>query len=344
MNELSKAGFNAPVVLTELDDIFNAATIAAYEGITAGASYDRIVMQQGRFYLKTADGEDNLLQTVEIPVVMLNANPALCRRYFMRSWNPSQEATMPDCMSYDGKGPTHDSPNKQSASCIDCPNNVWGTGRDQSGNATKGKACHEYKQLAVYYNNRVYGLAVPRTSLGSWKEYVTLLTSNGRVLQKVVTTIGVKPSKDNTTMVMEFQFGGDLNEPQVRKIASVFDSNDVKKIIAPNVITSGAGDKAKPQEKTATAKPDIGAQVAAPMKNASMSIFGGDDDDDNVGGDPVDVASSTPADKSPKAPKGKTVEPEVVTQPVRQTAEKTPTPAVDAFDEDDDALAAELGL
>lgn len=337
MSQLTQASFSAPVVHSEFDDIFKRSTMAASEGIMAGMSYDRIVLQQGRFYLKTAEGEETMLRDVEIPIVLIDANPALCRRLFQRAWNPSQEASAPDCMSYDGKAPTPDSQLKQSATCVDCPHNAWGTGRDQNGNATKGKACHEYKQLAVYYNNRVYGLAIPRTSLGSWKEYVSLVSSNGRLLQKIVTVVGVKPSKDNTTMVMEFQFGGDLTDPQVRKIASVFTSPEVKKIVAPHV-AADQGQASAPVQQTV--KPDITAGNPTAPKSTSSSIFGDEDDvgDEDDSDDETVIADLRPAKKAkPEA--------DVVNTPVRQTTKRPAAPPVDAGDDDDDdALAAELGI
>lgn len=86
---------------------------------------------------------------------------------------------MPLCSSVDGLcGLTRE---KERRLCANCQFNAWGSGRDESGNPTKGKACKEMRRAFILLPGAFLPVVVtfPPTSLGSYDEYFSARVAAG---------------------------------------------------------------------------------------------------------------------------------------------------------------------
>ncbi len=106
------------------------------------------------------------------------------RRYYAQAFEPGVNAP-PDCYSDDciyGKG-------TPGGDCARCPYNEWGTARNARGEATKGKACGQYRFLFVLRAGDVLPtvVSVPPSSLKSARQYFLRLASKGMPYYGAVT-------------------------------------------------------------------------------------------------------------------------------------------------------------
>ena len=86
-----------------------------------------------------------------LPAIILRAKEKFSKAFYINPYKPDVVAS-PDCYSLDAVRPDPLSPSLQSDTCASCPNNAFGSGKDNAGNPTKGKACNDNKMLAVYVN------------------------------------------------------------------------------------------------------------------------------------------------------------------------------------------------
>lgn len=169
-------------------------------------------------------------------VVILRAKKALNKTWFASAFNPNEEGRQPDCFSLDGERPSASSLAAQSETCAACPHNAFGSGKDQSGNPTKGKACADKKILAVYIPGAgekqvdcIFSMALPAASLKNFGLYVKKLSASGIPLGSVLTLVGFDLVQSHPVMV--FQFGGFLPETYMPKLAELSQSLEVEEII-----------------------------------------------------------------------------------------------------------------
>lgn len=106
------------------------------------------------------------------------------RRYYANAFEPGVNAP-PDCFSDDcvyGKG-------TPGGDCAQCPYNAWGTAHNARGEATKGKACGQYRFLFVLRAGDVLPtvVSVPPSSLKPARQYFLRLASKGMPYYGVVT-------------------------------------------------------------------------------------------------------------------------------------------------------------
>lgn len=99
----------------------------------------------------------------------------------------SGEDARPDCRSFDGVT----GEGEPGGACLACPLNEWGTGEDEKGNKTEGKACKERRVLFVLPPKGVLPLvvSVPPASLRPLKQYRIALMDEGLNLQRVVSRL-----------------------------------------------------------------------------------------------------------------------------------------------------------
>ena len=198
-------------------------------GITQGVQFPTIGLKGTRFVVKS-DGNETILPTVEIGVVLLGAKPNIIKSYYATAYDPNQtEFKAPDCSSDDGVKPKADSPLKQCESCAGCPQNQFGSGKDASGNPGKGKACSDRKLLAIYANNGIYGMSLPPASLKAFVHYVKETSKRGVDLSTAITVIGF--DANFSYPVLTFGFGGFLGAEQCAKIDAFKVSPEVAEII-----------------------------------------------------------------------------------------------------------------
>lgn len=126
-------------------------------------------------------------------VIIVNAAPKVARTYYAQAYQEGGDIAPPDCWSADGEFPDAKSVAPQASRCIDCPQNVAGSG---SGNT---RACRYSRRIAVVLANDpqgdVYQLTLPSTSVfgageqGKWplEAYGKMLGSRNIPITAVVT-------------------------------------------------------------------------------------------------------------------------------------------------------------
>lgn len=291
-----------------------AASNDLLDGLSGGMP-PSIGLKGTRFVLKEG-GEDTIIDATNIKVVVLSARPGVSKSFYVNKYTPGQEPQSPDCSSFDGVKPDSASPLKQHATCAGCPNNVFGTATDNQGNATKGKACGDYKILAVLYNGGVYQLRVPPASLRNIQAYVKLLGGRNLWLPAVITQIGFDAKA--SFPVLNFDYAGSLSEAQCQAVVGKISSPEVAEIIAaPNQIAPA---RQKPAATTA-------AVVTQPEAEAvAINVTEAAPEEDT----PFIMETPPPAEKKQAAPK--------------QAAPKQAQAVAPTAGPTADQLAAELGL
>ena len=158
----------------------------------AGSSMKRISIKAGVFRMivdgkEVAQNEDRAM-----PIIIAAAAANDSRTYYGKAFVEGQAVSAPDCWSNDGKTPDAKAENPQASRCLDCPQNIKGSGNGDS------RACKYSRRLAVLLENdptqSVYQLTLPSNSLwGSEsgklgiKPYAEFLGSHGLGVTHVVT-------------------------------------------------------------------------------------------------------------------------------------------------------------
>lgn len=128
-------------------------------------------------------------------VVIIKAAPKVSRTYYAGSYQEG-EAVRPVCWSSDSQRPDPEVKDKQAASCLNCPQNVKGSGQGDS------RACRYQQRLAVLIEGEidreeVYQLVLPATSVFGdgdngklpLQAYARLLKKEGAPMSGVVTEL-----------------------------------------------------------------------------------------------------------------------------------------------------------
>jgi len=306
----------------------------------------------GTRFMAVEGDREVTLPVMELPVVIMRAARELRKKWYATKFNPNspEPNKKPDCFSDDGITPHGTSTSPQAKTCASCPHNAFGSGRDQDGKPTDGKACSDNKQLAVYsrapsqtpvpanmtpIETSVFGLRLPPASLKNFAVYVKAMTAKGVPLAGALTIIGFDPAY--TYPVLSFRFGGLLNDAQYAAIDAMAKGEEVATILAP---TPGAA--------VAVATP---VQSAAPPAAQAGSVTVAD-----LG---LDVTPVVQPAVQPAVPE--VVQPTAVVQPAApppsatgdifgdllptaQTAAPVATASAPVTETSDDALARELGL
>lgn len=242
-------------------------------GVSTGAP-PRISCRAGRFRLVVGNEETpitpkELAEGEFLPVVILGAKRAFNKAYFGKAYDPNQDAESPDCFSYDGEKPDPSVAKPVCTTCAGCPMNEFGSGRNQNGQPTDGKACSDTKVLAVAYRNSVYQFRVPPSSLKTFGAYMKTLMGRSVSPGNVVTFIGLDPTAEFQKYT--FKVGAFVPETAIPALAEMSQSAEVADIVAPP-IGVGGGKKhqapAPPAEKAAVEAPAEKAAVEAPAEKA----------------------------------------------------------------------------
>lgn len=169
-----------------------------------------------------------------IEVVIVAAGSGISKVYYPK-FDPTSKAP-PVCFSNDGIRPDKSVTNPVKAICTDCPNNVFGT--RVTDNGSKGKACSDYKRLAVVpwpdIRNEAWGgpmlLRVPGASLKPLKLYAEELKRIGCPDYGLVTKVSFAPDKPHPEMV--FAPLRPLTDPEIDVIEEMQRDPRVKRIVS----------------------------------------------------------------------------------------------------------------
>jgi len=156
--------------------IFNGAAVPAFArnnalsetakallGGSVGNTTKRISIKGGVFRLVAGGKEVASIEDRHLDVVIVKAAPKVSRIFYAGTYDKDAAAAAPDCWSNDGEKPDASAANKQSATCMSCPQNVAGSGQGNS------RACRYQQRLAVVLANDPTGdvlqLTLPATSI-----------------------------------------------------------------------------------------------------------------------------------------------------------------------------------
>lgn len=143
----------------------------------------------------------------EVNVIIVNALPKVSRQFYAKAYDPKGEPTIPDCWSNLGEVPEPNVPNRQALKCMDCKQNVKGSGGGER------RACRFSRRLAVLLegdtSGDLYQLNVPAQSLfgkGSgnvhpFESYVKYLLANGESPDTVVTNVSYDLNAEGMVLV-----------------------------------------------------------------------------------------------------------------------------------------------
>lgn len=217
----------------------------------------------------------------EINVIIAAWLPSVSRTYYKDAFDPNGKPTLPDCWSNLGVTPEEKSPNRQSDTCLSCPQNVAG-----SGNGANKKACRFQRRIAVLVEGdmtgELYQFNIPAKSLfgkGSgnthpFESYIKFLSANGETLDSVVTKISFDADAD--TMELVFIPLRTISDEEYVLLRAAQQQPDAKRYIAMTVA----------QTDKVTALPSAAIAAAAP---AAPKIIRSEepDDEDEVPAEPV---------------------------------------------------------
>src|SRR3990172_31347 len=149
----------------------------------AAASKENLAHVNDAFYRLSIQGarykvEGKLIGNEGIRFEAIIAQILPVNLFFKAKFDPATP-TPPDCFSYGGVTPDPSVATKESDTCAGCPQNQYGSAKDENGKAKKGKACGNTHRLVL----KVEGvelpvlLSLPPTSTKSFNQYLKQLTS-----------------------------------------------------------------------------------------------------------------------------------------------------------------------
>ena len=159
---------------------------------SGGFGGKRISIKGGVFRLLVAGKEVASIEERYLDVVIIKAAPKISRTFYVDQFDENNP-TPPDCWSADGEKPDASIKTPQCDTCVNCPQNVKGSGKDDS------KACRYSQRLALLLANDLEGdvlqLNTPAASIFGKDEgdnrplqaYARYLAANNISPEEVVT-------------------------------------------------------------------------------------------------------------------------------------------------------------
>lgn len=214
----------------------------------AGSDFDtkRISLRGGRFRNMAGGEQVAVNSSGRMNIIVLRA-AELSRTYYAGVYDP-ENPTPPACWSLDTKTPAPEvsAVDRQSARCIDCPQNIKGSGQGES------RACRFAQRLAIALDGdleTVYQLQLPATSLFGdavagnmpMKAYAKQLKAHGMPIIAVVTEMYF--DEDSDTPKLYFKPVRPLTEDEIAVVVEARDSQE-----ATNAVTMSVSQTDKVQE------------------------------------------------------------------------------------------------
>jgi len=216
------------------------------------------------------DEEGDALASIEVVLVRSNERPA--KIHYDKTYEDGDEGK-PRCWSPDGIKPDPEVDNPISASCQNCPNNVWGSRITEAGK--KSRACSDVRRAAVQFESRLGDpdaapllLRVPPASLNPLKDYVTkVLKPKGIQPYMLVTKIGFDNDADYPKLT--FKPSRFLDEDEYAVVMAMRDSEEVGRIV------QTSGELSADAEGTTDSSDEPGATASAETKSAPSASSSG---------------------------------------------------------------------
>jgi hypothetical protein len=247
---------------TSKDDATNALAGTGDGGLGAR----RISIKGGVFREFIGGKEYRVSEERSMNVVIIKAAPKVSRIYYAGSYTEG-EAVSPTCWSSDSQRPDEKVKEKQSATCLTCPQNIKGSGQGDS------RACRYQQRLAVVVDGEVdkgevYQLVLPPTSVFGDGEkgkhplqaYARHLKSHDTPITGVVTEMRFDTASPTPKLV--FKPVRPVTEDEFNRIQELKDSSEAIAAITLTVAQTD-GVKDKPAVKNALAAPKPAEKVVA---------------------------------------------------------------------------------
>lgn len=197
MSELALFKNNLPDYLkeVELDEVTKA--------LAGGGNSKRISLRGGVFRMVVGGEEVAKNESRSMNVVIVNAAKEVSRTFYAKAYNPSQDATAPDCWSADGQKPDASIEEPQHHNCAECPQNIKGSGQGDT------RACRFSRRLALALADDLEGdifqLVLPSKSIFGkgdldhmpFEQYGKYVGSQGYNLNCLITEMKFDSDSDN---------------------------------------------------------------------------------------------------------------------------------------------------
>ena len=237
-------------------------TAKALAGGGGGQTGKRISIKGGVFRLIHNGKEVGAVEDRHLDVVMVKAALKVARIFYGKAYD-SDNPTAPACWSSDGDKPDDDAHNRQASRCADCPQNVAGSGQNQS------RACRYQHRVAVVLADEdnvqsdVMQIVFPATSIFGkaegdnrpLQEYARWLAAQAISPEMVVTRMRFDTKVENPKLF--FRPKRWLTPDQYAMVQELAETDDAKRAIALTVAKmDGVAAPAKLEGKPLTkAKP-----------------------------------------------------------------------------------------
>jgi hypothetical protein len=233
------------------DDVTNA--LAGGESLGA-----RRISIKGNMFREYIGGKEyRVSEERSMNVVIIKAAPKVSRVFYAGSYVEG-ETVSPTCWSADSQRPDEKSKEKQSATCLTCPQNIKGSGQGDS------RACRYQQRLAVVLDGEidkeeVYQLVLPPTSVFGDGEkgklplqaYARHLKNHGTPITGVVTEMRFDSASPTPRLI--FKPIRPVTEEEYETVTRL---KDTKEAVAAVTMTVAQTDGVKDKPK-ALAKPVV---------------------------------------------------------------------------------------
>lgn len=246
MSDLTLFKGGLPAYLKNAED---DATTALAGGESLGA---RRISIKGNVFREYIGGKEyRVSEERSMNVVIIKAAPKVSRVFYAGTYVEG-ETVSPTCWSSDSQRPDEKVKDKQSATCLNCPQNIKGSGQGDS------RACRYQQRLAVVVDGEVdreevYQLVLPPTSVFGDGEkgklplqaYARHLKNHGTPITGVVTEMRFDTASPTPKLV--FKPVRPVTEEEFEIIQRLKDSSEAVNAITMTVAqTDGVKEKAKP--------------------------------------------------------------------------------------------------
>lgn len=225
--EVALANLQVPAHLAARVGVQSVLSQSLSGGLSSGEAFPRISIKGSRFRIVEGSTE-TVLESTNLDVVIVGANPRLSKTWYGKTWTPDAEPSAPDCFSLDGVGPDAASTSPQNDLCASCPQNAWGSRVTPQGKQIK--ACSDQKRLAVVAADdpagSVYLLQVTPAALQGLGQFQKELSVRGIPAEIVRTRISF--DTDASFPKLKFSFGGFLDEATQAQVDTLFGTEKVR--------------------------------------------------------------------------------------------------------------------
>lgn len=220
-------------------------------GAGSGAQNRRISLRGGKFRQVVNGEEMRVSKNDSMEMVIIDA-AKIARTYYEGTYDP-KAVSAPTCWSADTNTPAPDVPEdqRQAARCMDCQQNVKGSGMGQ------GRACRFSQRLAIAFPQKldeIYQLQLPATSIfGDSKDgkmpmqaYAKFLRANDMPAVAIVTEMYFDENSEVPKLF--FKPVRPLTEEELEKAIEMREHQDTKRAITMTVAQTDGVQKVTVQE------------------------------------------------------------------------------------------------